>query len=167
MDDIGLRDCSSSRSWTWSPGEGQCDMMTMANDSQQRQFLAPSPIDFQGPTDSHTHDCRPVLMYQHQPPLPLPMPHWPSMLNNQAYTAYQRFYVQSLQSLRSVQPVQPLALETLHTPISAASSRPAPQLRKTLSNLDRRRMCLYADEHPGIKQRELGGELGSSPRDVT
>jgi hypothetical protein len=30
--------------------------------------------------------------------------------------------------------------------------------RKTLTDADRRRMCLYAEEHPTVKQTEIGGK---------
>ncbi|KAK5132621.1 hypothetical protein LTR08_008820 [Meristemomyces frigidus] len=90
----------------------------------------------------------------HQHLQPLIMPQWPSMLNSQAHTPFQGVYPQTLQ------PVQPIPIGLLHTPVSAVSSRIAPTPRKTLSDLDRKRMCQYADEHPSAKQTEIGAIFG-------
>ncbi|KAK4552464.1 hypothetical protein LTR86_010307 [Recurvomyces mirabilis] len=81
---------------------------------------------------------------------PLIMPQWPSMLNSQAPAAYQPMYPQP------VQPIQPVTLGALQTPISAVSTRSVPTPRKTLTDLDRKRMCQYAEEHPSSKQTEIG-----------
>ena len=88
----------------------------------------------------------PTTTHSHQQLLPLIMPShptWPSMLTNPA--GYQ---------------TQPIAL-----PHSAPASKPpklpaihAPTPRKTLTDQDRRRMCQYHEEHPTVKQTQIGGE---------
>ncbi|KAK5696023.1 hypothetical protein LTR97_008443 [Elasticomyces elasticus] len=81
---------------------------------------------------------------------PLIMPAWPSMLNNSSHSTFQPMFAQP------VQPIQPM----LPTPVSATSMRPTPTPRKTLTDLDRKRMCQYAEEHPNAKQTEIGGIFG-------
>lgn len=110
----------------------------------------------------------PYSPHQHLQPLhPLivpPPPQWPSMIASQAsYSA----------------PALPTTTNT--TPVSAGSTSshshaqlvsqglPTPQIRhtttggstprRTLSNDDRRQMCQYAEENPGIKQNDIGGTL--------
>ena len=98
--------------------------------------------------------------FQHRPMAqqlqPLIMPQWPSMLNSQAHSTYQPPV-----SLPPVQPIQPSPMSSMTTPVSAGSSRSASTPRKTLSDLDRKRMCLYAEEHPSSKQTEIGGAFVS------
>lgn len=85
----------------------------------------------------------------HQQLQPLIMPQWPSMLTSQST------YVPPMYPAASI-PVGPIS-----TPISAppAGTRPASTPRKTLTDSDRRRMCLYHEEHPTVKQTEIGGKL--------
>ena len=85
----------------------------------------------------------------HQALQPLIMPQWPSMLTSQST------YVPPLF------PSAPLPAPPVSAPLSApattgrhTSSTP----RKTLTDADRRRMCLYAEEHPTVKQTEIGGK---------
>lgn len=90
----------------------------------------------------------PTTTHSHQQLLPLIMPShptWPSMLTNPA--GYQ---------------TQPVAL-----PHSAPASKPpklpaihAPTPRKTLTDQDRRRMCQYHEEHPTVKQTQIGAMFG-------
>lgn len=86
----------------------------------------------------------------HQQLQPLVMPQWPSMLNSQQTSTFQPIYGQ---------PVQPMSMAQLQTPVSATSTRSTSTPRKTLTDLDRKRMCQYAEEHPNSKQTEIGGEL--------
>ncbi|KAK3613241.1 hypothetical protein LTR22_028236, partial [Elasticomyces elasticus] len=81
---------------------------------------------------------------------PLIMPAWPSMLKNSLHSTFQPMFAQP------VQPIQPM----LPTPVSATSTSPTPTPRKTLTDLDRKRMCQYAEEHPNAKQTEIGGIFG-------
>lgn len=99
----------------------------------------------------------------HQRPMPpqlqpLIMPQWPSMLNSQSHATFQHQYPQP------VQPIQPMTLGQLVTPVSATSGRSTSTPRKTLTDQDRKRMCIYAEEHPHSKQTEIGGALLSIPR---
>ncbi|KAK4507644.1 hypothetical protein PRZ48_001379 [Zasmidium cellare] len=91
----------------------------------------------------------------HQQLQPLVMPQWPSMLNSQAHAApYQPMFPQP------VQPIQPMSIGPLQTPVSATSSRSTSTPRKTLTDMDRKRMCQYAEEHPNSKQTEIGAIFG-------
>lgn len=88
----------------------------------------------------------------HQQLQPLVMPQYPSMLGSQATApSYHAMYPQSMQSVQTI-PVGPL-----HTPVSATSTRSTSTPRKTLTDLDRKRMCQYAEENPNAKQTEIGG----------
>lgn len=82
---------------------------------------------------------------------PLVMPQWPSMLSSQSHSTFQPVYPPP------VQPIQPITLGALQTPVSATSTRSASTPRKTLTDIDRKRMCQYAEEHPNSKQTEIGG----------
>lgn len=81
------------------------------------------------------------------------MPQWPSMLSSQAHATFQHQYPQP------VQPIQPMTLGQLVTPVSATSGRSTSTPRKSLTDQDRKRMCIYAEEHPHSKQTEIGGAL--------
>ena len=83
---------------------------------------------------------------------PLTMPQWPSMLTSQST------YVPPIYPSAPV-PVAPASTPASATPVSATSSRSghAPTPRKTLTDADRRRMCLFHEEHPTTKQAEIGG----------
>lgn len=95
-------------------------------------------------------------MPQQLQPLVMPqMPQWPSMLSSQTHSSYQPVYHQTLH--QPIQPVQPIGVGSLPTPVSAVSSRSTSTPRKTLTDLDRKRMCIYAEEHPNSKQTEIGG----------
>lgn len=89
---------------------------------------------------------------------PLVMPQWPSMLNSQVHSTFQPVYPQP------VQPIQPMQLPT---PVSATSTRSTSTPRKTLTDLDRKRMCQYADENPNAKQTEIGGTSLTEVTNVT
>ncbi|KAF2214943.1 hypothetical protein CERZMDRAFT_95319 [Cercospora zeae-maydis SCOH1-5] len=94
-------------------------------------------------------------MHHHQlQPLVTGMPQWPSMLNSQGPASYPPVYQQP------VQPLQPLSAGPLLTPVSATSTRSTSTPRKTLTDLDRKRMCQYAEEHPNSKQTEIGAIFG-------
>ena len=77
---------------------------------------------------------------------PLVVPPWPSTLTSQS---------------SFTPPVLPAVPIT--TPISAASSHSTHSTsspRRTLTDDDRRRMCLYHEENPTVKQTEIGGKSG-------
>ncbi|KAF2816797.1 CenpB-DNA-bind-domain-containing protein [Mytilinidion resinicola] len=87
----------------------------------------------------------------HQQLQPLIMPQWPSMLtSNSSYVA-------------PVYPTAPVPVTPASaTPVSATSTRShsTSTPRKTLTDSDRRRMCLYHEEHPTVKQTEIGAMFG-------
>lgn len=82
--------------------------------------------------------------YTTQPLLPLAMPsQWPSMLTTQSGYA--------------TTPLSAAPLSTPHQTHATHSSGPTP--RRTLTDADRRRMCLYHEENPHVKQTEIGGKI--------
>ncbi|KAK2767476.1 hypothetical protein FQN54_003633 [Arachnomyces sp. PD_36] len=83
--------------------------------------------------------------YTTQPLLPLAMPsQWPSMLTTQGgYGAA---------------PLSAAPLPTPHPTHATHSNGPTP--RRTLTDADRRRMCLYHEENPHVKQTEIGALFG-------
>jgi hypothetical protein len=85
------------------------------------------------------------------------LPIWPSMLNSQSSN-----YSSPPYSVTAHVPSAPMA-----TPASAtkAVGRSGTNPRKTLTDLDRRNMCKYAEEHPTTKQTEIGREYHCSHGD--
>lgn len=122
---------------------------TPAQEFSSFHFGSPS-IPMNAGTFEASMPQRPV----HQQLQPLVMPQWPSMLNSQSQPTFQHTYPQP------VQPIQPMALAPLPTPVSATSSRSASTPRKTLTDSDRKAMCLYAEENPTAKQTEIGSRFG-------
>ncbi|KAF4308481.1 hypothetical protein GTA08_BOTSDO03430 [Botryosphaeria dothidea] len=86
----------------------------------------------------------------HQQLQPLIMPQWPSMLTSQSSFAPPPMY--------SAPP--PVPVSATPTPVSATSTRSSSTPRKTLTDNDRRRMCLYHEENPTVKQTEIGAMFG-------
>ncbi|KAI9796929.1 MAG: hypothetical protein M1833_005875 [Piccolia ochrophora] len=88
----------------------------------------------------------PPTQVTHQQLRPLVVPPWPSMLTSQStYTP----------------PVVPTAPSA--TPISSTSthsSHSTSSPRRTLTDADRRKMCIYHEENPTIKQTEIGAMFG-------
>lgn len=85
-------------------------------------------------------------------PLPMPSHAWPSMLTN-----HSPFHD---------------GLPPIPAPISVSPSAPTPPVRKsstggatprrTLTDEDRRQMCLYHEEHKTAKQTDIGGKITST-----
>ena len=149
----------------------------MADDERNTAYRSsPSNHWHHFPTHPHSHHGTPAQEYQgfsftspqlpmepsafasgvQQRPMhhhlqPLVMPQWPSMLSSQAHNSYQPMYQQPIQTM------QPMSAGPLMTPISATSTKSTSTPRKTLTDLDRKRMCQYAEEHPNSKQTEIGG----------
>ena len=95
----------------------------------------------------------------HQQLQPLLMPQWPSMLTSQSTYVAPNF------------PTAPVPIPALSAPapignVHARAGHTASTPRKTLTDADRKRMCLYHEEHPTTKQTEIGGEF-SAPRETT
>ncbi|KAF2102151.1 CenpB-DNA-bind-domain-containing protein [Rhizodiscina lignyota] len=106
------------------------------------------------PMEPYGHGGMPPPRTTHQqlqPLVTMTMPQWPSMLTSQST------YVPPMY------PPAPVPMAPITTPVSATSTgsaRQTPTPRKTLTDLDRRRMCLYAEEHPNVKQTEIGAMFG-------
>lgn len=79
---------------------------------------------------------------------PLITPQWPSQLTSQS--SYNTPIFSST----------PIPSAPISTPVSAPPTigRSSSTPRKTLTDMDRRRMCIYAEEHPNVKQTEIGGK---------
>lgn len=86
--------------------------------------------------------------YTSQQLLPLSTPsQWPSMLTTQ--------------STFPPVPLPPMpmsSMPTLHPIHTAPVTSTAPTPRRTLTDNDRRRMCMYHEENPHVKQTEIGGK---------
>lgn len=78
------------------------------------------------------------------------LPDWPSQLRSQPSNHFPPAY--SLTSHVSSAPLSAPA------PPTRGSGRSGSNPRKTLTDVDRRNMCIYAEEHPTTKQTEIGGE---------
>ena len=85
----------------------------------------------------------------HQRLEPLIMPQWPSMLINKSN------YATPLYSSAPITTMPP------STPLSSNSSRTPSTPRKTLTDDDRRQMCVFHEKNPNVKQTEIGGEFKS------
>ncbi|KAF2091654.1 CenpB-DNA-bind-domain-containing protein, partial [Saccharata proteae CBS 121410] len=103
--------------------------------------FSPMPVE-----PAYAHGMLPPRTHQQLQPL-ITTPMWPSMLTGQSGT-YAPFPAPSM-------PVPPTP-----TPVSATSTRSSSTPRKTLTDTDRRRMCLYHEEHPTVKQTEIGAMFG-------
>ena len=85
---------------------------------------------------------------------PLIMPQWPSQITNPSEGGPPA----AIPLPRALAPTS-----TITTPQSAPPALPAPAsstARKTLTDQDRRRMCQYHEDHPTVKQTEIGGMFG-------
>lgn len=100
----------------------------------------------------------------HQQLQPLIMPQWPSMMAAQSpYSSSPSLPSATATTTPTTSP----STTTTATPIkcaplpkSATAPTPAtPNARRTLSDDDRRRMCQYHEDHPNVKQTEIGGAL--------
>ena len=96
--------------------------------------------------------------YTANPPLhPLIMPQWPSQITNPSEGPPP--------VIRLPRPIAPVsAIVTPHSaPPALPPSAPAPSTaRKTLTDQDRRKMCQYHEDHPTVKQTEIGGKSATS-----
>ncbi|KAK0623432.1 hypothetical protein B0T14DRAFT_177114 [Immersiella caudata] len=96
------------------------------------------------PQPQTTHAQLPMLM----------MPHatWPSMLTNP--NNYGPHSAPPVAIPPVTAPLKPSKLPAIQT------SQP----RKTLTDDDRRQMCQYAEDHPGVKQTDIGARFGVERR---
>lgn len=131
-------------------GSGQWTDISAYNSSQHQSpvhenngfgFISPTPV----PTEPTYNRAIPPTFTTHQQLQPLLMPQWPSMMASQsAFTPA---------IMPSVSAGAPMPTTT--------SSQPAPTTstpRRTLTDADRRRMCMYHEENPTVKQTEIGGK---------
>jgi hypothetical protein len=92
----------------------------------------------------------PARSLSHQQLQPLTVPPWPSQLtgSSSAYPSTTMYHH------------NPVATNIISTPMSAppTTGRHYDRPRKTLTDADRRKMCKYAEEHPNVKQTEIGGK---------
>ncbi|KAF7197015.1 hypothetical protein HII31_01440 [Pseudocercospora fuligena] len=140
---------SPSTHWNHFPHHPHSHHGTPAQEYTGFNFTSPQ-LPMEPSAFSSSIHSRPM----HQQLQPLVMPQWPSMLNSQPHSTYQPMYPQP------VQPIQPMSIGPLATPVSATSTRSTSTPRKTLTDLDRKRMCQYAEEHPNSKQTEIGAIFG-------
>ncbi len=103
---------------------------------------------------------RPVLSsYSTAQPLqPLVMPQWPSQLTNPSVDNGPPA------AFPPPRPLAPISTMQIKPPLPRSASTPAPvsapsTARRTLTDQDRRRMCQYHEDHPTVKQTEIGGEF--------
>ena len=103
------------------------------------------------PMDSMYPSSMPPPRTSYQSLQPLITPAWPSMLTSQS--SYNPTIFSST----------PIPSAPISAPVSAppTTGRTSSTPRKTLTDADRRRMCLYAEEHPNVKQTEIGGTCSS------
>jgi len=112
--------------------------------SESLSRMPPPPAPAQPPPTTHAQ--LPMLM----------MPHatWPSMLTNP--NSYGGPHSAPAMTIPSVTlPLKPSKLPAIQT-----TSQP----RKTLTDEDRRAMCQYAEDHPGVKQTDIGARFGVERR---
>lgn len=84
--------------------------------------------------------------YTSQQLLPLTTtPQWPSLLTTQSYPSAP-LPPMPVSSMPGLHPIQTSSLPTTSTP------------RRTLTDDDRRRMCIYHGENPHVRQTEIGGK---------
>ncbi|MCJ1284108.1 hypothetical protein MMC26_003439 [Xylographa opegraphella] len=80
---------------------------------------------------------------------------WPSMLTNPSSNASSPAPIQVPPPLAPISTFATVhSLPPLTTPVPTASAR------RTLTDQDRRRMCLYHEENPTVKQTEIGAMFG-------
>lgn len=126
----------------------------------------PPPLQTRhSPTQKHEHSELPPMAHHssphhHQHPQ-LPMltvpshPTWPSMLTNPSQYASQPQHPLHVTARTGPPPPAPPPLKTK---MNEREGKPNP--RKMLTDDDRRRMCEYAESHPGVKQSEIGAIFG-------
>ena len=113
-------------------------------------YFPPPPS---GPLQSH-----PQTRATHHQLQPLITPQWPSLLASQPHYALPPVH-------SSPQPIQPAT--SVSAPPNLPSDQQVPQHRpssstttprRTLTDNDRRKMCLYHEQNPTKKQTDIGGE---------
>lgn len=114
---------------------------------------APLPMEPIYNTQMHPpRTTQPQLQRLIMPHSQMPHAQWPSMLSSQS-----QFGSPLYPSVHTPVPITPASAIT---PVSATSttSRTSATPRKTLTDEDRRQMCLFHEKHPNVKQTEIGGQ---------
>jgi hypothetical protein len=120
------------------------------------QMIQPAPTGLPPPPSSASQSASSGVMAHQQ--LPMLTTTWPSQLTNPT-PASGSYSAPPL----SIQPVSASA-----PPVEAPRLPPQHEkARKTLSNEQKRAMCLYYDENPGIRQADIGAKFGVERRYVT
>jgi len=101
---------------------------------------------------------------QSQSQLPLQsllIPQWPSMLTSQAVNQNLSFDQRppGIGHVVSMPHVPTFATENIVPSIAKLGQ---PSGRRTLSDADRRNMCIFSDQHPQLKQTDIGSKLDTS-----
>ncbi|KAF2721718.1 hypothetical protein K431DRAFT_294072 [Polychaeton citri CBS 116435] len=132
---------------------------TPAQEHSSFSFSSPSlPMDPNAFGNAAHH--RPIQP-QLQPVSPMhALPRWPSEIGQQSHGGFQPMFA------TAVQPMQPMPFGSLPTPAPATPGRSASTPRRTLTDHDRKRMCLYAEDHPDQKQTDIGRVFGVERRFV-
>ncbi len=117
---------------------------------QQQQQQQQSPLLVQ-PTPHHGLPQLPMLTVPSHPT-------WPSMLTNPSSYSAPPPSVHLVPRTGHQPPPPP----PLKTKLNEREGKPSP--RKMLTDDDRRRMCEYAESHPGVKQSEIGNLFGVERR---
>ncbi|KAI9849455.1 MAG: hypothetical protein M1837_004075 [Sclerophora amabilis] len=133
-----------SAQWTELSGFHSSQHQSPVNEYNGFSFMQASQST---PGDSTFSQMNPPSMAHQQSLRPLIVPPWPSMLTSQST------FAPSMASTApaSAPPTAPVRVQSSH------SSGPP---RKTLTDADRRRMCLYHEENPTVKQTEIGAMFG-------
>ena len=92
-----------------------------------------------------------------QPLQPLVMPQWPSQLTNPSVDNGPP------PGFPPPRPLAPISTMPTKPPLPRSASTPAPisapsTARRTLTDQDKRLMCQYHEDHPTVKQTEIGSE---------
>lgn len=126
----------------------------LPSESLNSNRMAPPPIPHQLQQSQHQHHTNQHYANQvpHQLMIPgqvsTPQVSWPSLRTNPSQN-----YANP--PVRIPPQAPPIAKQQPKLP-SITTSTP----RKTLTNEDRRRMCQYAEDHPKVKQTEIGLKFG-------
>ena len=113
------------------------------------------------PLESTYRRSMPPLYSGPQHPQPLFTAQWPSMLTNPSSQGPPTMPVPAppLAPVSTFATAHPLPPLTTPASVSAPAPPPAPTTqRRTLTDQDRRRMCQYHEDHPNVKQTEIGGK---------
>lgn len=111
-------------------------------------FMSATPVPLDSVYARPTHAAYATMPTLH----PLIMPQWPSQITNPSEGVPPAV----IPLPRVLAPVS--AITTPHSAPPATPAPPPPSTaRRTLTDQDRRRMCQYHEDHPTVKQTEIGG----------